>query len=152
MQSELDDAVKLDDYAQWMRLRQLKDYPYSRILGDEWKKTLGGKIAALESAAPVKIEAGFLSRHRKLLLREIKEITVMGMAKINIGYQDLIQKAPNAKQTELARHDHQRVQQLYLQFKEQDANKSDATPKADEPFAPKDPERKRRIPMNPLVR
>ncbi len=152
MESELDDALKLGNYDQWMRLRQLKDYPYSQLLGDEWKRNLGDKIAALESVAPVKIEAGFLSRHRKLLLREIKESTVLGMAKINIGFQDLIQKAPNAKQAELARHDHQRVQQLYLQFKEQDANKSDAKPKADDPFAPKDPERKRRIPMNPLVR
>lgn len=155
MLAELADAEKLDPYLQWIRLRQLRDYPYSPIFGESWQKRLDGKIAALESTAPVQTEAGFLKLHRKLLIREIKEATLIGMAKINIGYQELIRKAPNAKQAELARHDHQRTQQLYLQFKEQDAAakaraKEPVSPTA--PLAPKDPERRRRIPGNPLVR
>jgi predicted esterase len=152
MLGELAASQLLDPYPQWMRLRQLRDYPYSRILGAPWKKSLDGKITALELVEPVKKEAGFLRRHRKLLIREIKEGTVIGMAKINIGYQELIGKASTAKQADLARHDHQRVQQLYLQFKEQDqkAKPKPADPVA--PLAPKDPERRRRIPGNPLVR
>ena len=37
MQSELDDALKLEPYTQWIRLSQLRDYPYSQILGEDWK-------------------------------------------------------------------------------------------------------------------
>ena len=44
MQTELGDAEKLDTYAQWVRLRQLKEYPYSYLLGDVWRTSLSGKI------------------------------------------------------------------------------------------------------------
>lgn len=155
MLGELAAAKLLAPYPQWIRLRQLKDYPYSGILGESWKKSLDGKIAALESVAPVQTEAGFLKLHRKLLIREIKEATLIGMAKINMGYQELIRKAPSSKQAELARHDHQRTQQLYLQFKEQDKAAKDRAKEPvspTEPIAPKDPERRRRIPKNPLIK
>lgn len=151
---ELADAEKLDAYSRWVRLRQLKDYPYSHLLGDEWKKSLGGKMRALEAVDPIKMEAAFLSRHRKLLFQEINEHTVLGMAKINIGYQNLLVKAPNAKQAVLARHDHKRAQQLYMQFKEQDGVAREKNKNKD-PFAPvepKKPKNKRRIPVNPLVK
>ena len=154
MQAELNDTEKLEPYAKWVRLRQLKDYSYSSLLGDAWKKSLSGKITAMESTDPIKTEAAFLSRHRKLLFQELNEKTVLGMAKINIAYQGLIQKAPNAKQAVMARHDHKRVQQYYLEFKKQDALSKEKENEKD-PFAtvePKNPENKRRIPGNPLLK
>ncbi|MBT8036741.1 MAG: hypothetical protein KJO21_04265 [Verrucomicrobiae bacterium] len=155
MLAEVNDADKLDPYRQWVRLRQLQDYPYSQILGDTWKKSLQGEMATLEAVPPVQVEAGFLQSHRKLLIQEIKENTVSGMAKIKVGYQELIQKAPHAKQAELARHDHLRVQKLYHQFQQQDAAGKGGVKMPSvgtDPIAPKDPERKRRVPGNPLLR
>lgn len=154
MRGELAEAEKLDAYAKWMRLKQLKEYPYSYLLGDVWIESLIGKTAALEANDPIKTEAAFFSWHRKLLFQELNEKTVLGMAKINLAYQNLILKAPHARQAVLARHDHKRTQQLYHQYKEQDALAKEKKGNKD-PFAPvepKLPENKRRIPGNPLIR
>jgi len=149
MQSELNDASELGGYEQWMRLRQLESYPYSQILGDDWKKNLNAKKLLLEEVNPVKTEAAFLSRHQKLLLREVREPSVKSFEAIRKEYQSLIEKAPSTKQADLARHDLKRIEELLVLFKKQQQARAVDTPNE---ITPDEPENKRRIPMNPLVK
>lgn len=149
MQGELKAAEKLDPYQQWALLRQLENFPYTQVLGEEWKKTLLEKKSALEAKPPVKIESGFLVQHQKLLVREVRAPSLKTFESLAKDYLALIKKAPATKQAELARHDQKRVSELLVLFQEQAKEKAAEKKNG---FDPVDQDTRRRIPRNPLVK
>ena len=149
MQGELEDALKLEAYPQWLQLRKLENYPYTQILGAEWKKGLAEKKSLLENKPPVKLERGFLANHQKLLLREVKSPSLKTFESLTQSYRDLIQKAPDAKQASVARHDQKRIEELLVLFKEQEETREEIR---ENEFKPNNPTNRRSFPGNPLVR
>ncbi len=149
MQDELAQVEDLAPYEQWLRVRQLENYPYTQVLGKEWNKTILEKKLALETKPAVKIEAGFLAQHQRLLVGEVQSPSLKTFQSLEDDYVKLIQKAPTTKQAELARHDQKRVRELLALFQEQ--AEAEAAEKEDV-FDPVEPDTRRRILRNPLVR
>ena len=148
MQTELEVAAQLDDYAQWRRLLEIKNLPYSRWLGEEWHQLLKQKVAKLEQQKEIKDEAEFMRLHRRLLNWESMGGSIERIAKVNAGYRELIARFPSSRQCAIAKHDFERTQRLEKILRKMEEN---GTGK-DRNREPKPPVRRRRIPKNPLVK
>lgn len=149
MQKSYEEALKLAPLEQWQRLGVIRDQPYADVLGSDWKKPITQKMEDLEKVEPVKSEAQALAKHRKILYQEITKVTLTSLVQVHNNYQALADQFPSTVEGKLASKDRDRTAAMIKQVQEQKD-----TPKEEkkEPFAPKDPERKRRIPMNPLAR
>jgi len=149
MQKSYKDALKLAPLEQWQRLGVIRDQPYSDVLGADWKKLLTQKITELEKVEPVKSEAKALAKHRKILYQEITKVTLTSLVQVHNDYQVLADQFSSTVEGKLAIKDRDRTAAMIKQVQEQ---KAAAKEEKKEPFAPKEPERRRRIPMNPLAR
>ncbi|BDS05815.1 hypothetical protein NT6N_08550 [Oceaniferula spumae] len=152
MEQEFQSAAKLDPFDRWIKLRQLRGYPYASLAGDAFEKKLASEIETLEKNPAVAPEASILNRHHKILFQEISDSSLENLKKANAAYLELLNQAASSKQAELVKGDYQRTRQMIEQYKkpEPDGDKGDNDPFA--PNKPKDPENKRRIPRNPLVK
>lgn len=146
------DALEKSSVEQWRELKRIRDLPYAKLMGEEWNKTLAEQIKKLEASHPVKQEAMVLAKHRRLLYQEITDQSLQGLVKVHAGYQQLADKFSNTEQAKLAQHDQKRTATLIKHFQEQKKIAEEKKGDPFQPIKPKDPERKRRIPRNPLVR
>ena len=148
----IDHVKNLPASSRWDELRRIRELPYTKVLGKGMKDRLAAMIAELETGEKIKTEAKVLALHRKLLFREVSEKSLESLKRVNSEYQKLAKAFPGTRQSKIALLDFQRTTKLIKHFKEQEkiARENDKDPF--NPVEPKQPENKRRIPMNPLVR
>ena len=152
MQASYEDALKLDPLAQWRRLGEIRELPYADVLGSNWKKLLTQKMIELEKAEPVKSEAQALAKHRKILFQEITKVTLTSLVQVHTAYQSLAEQFPSTTEGKLAIKDRDRTAAIIKQWQKQKASAGEKKKNPFDPVKHKDPENKRRIPMNPLVK
>jgi len=145
----LEEANELDPLAQWDQLREMRDLPFTKLLGDPFSSELNLQIKGLERNEPVKTEAALFQKHRRILSKEIKGTSLRSLQEVNLAYIDLSDQNKTTRQAKLLLHDYNRTSNLLLHFQEQ----KKIAPKKNAPIkVPDGPKTERGIPGNPLIR
>ena len=142
------DALSLDPLPQWDALRHLRDLPYAKVLGKDFRAKIDSQISTLTAKDPVKTEAAALKAHRRLLATEMKGHTVQGLRKLVGSYALLAGKYSGTREAKLIIADHDRCAAL---LKKAEALPQ-ATPKKNPVRPSPSPSPRPTIPVNPLVR
>lgn len=98
---------------QWDELRRFSTRPFTRALGEEWSRRVETKLSELLSQPAVAAEAALDRELTAIHLREIQDLRTTTLEAVAPKYQALAARAPDSPTGKLARHDAERIRQLW---------------------------------------
>ncbi len=149
METKLVLNKSLNSLARWHSLKELRELPFTNLLGEETTTEIDTHIAALEKDPFIQKEAAALKQQRRILAKEIKGTSLKSLQEVNFAYLDYADRFKETHQSKLYLHDYERTSTLIKSFKVQEKK----APTRPAPIqVPSSPSSGNGFPVNPLIR